>query len=62
MFQKEVADRILSQYNSSNYGRLSILANWKLNIKKLLILNLIVFHLNQKLIAHYYFFHQKKIF
>ncbi len=36
MFQKEVADRILSKYNCSNYGRLSILANWKLNIKKII--------------------------
>ena len=34
MFQKEVADRIISKANSSNYGRLSILSNWKLNIKK----------------------------
>ena len=36
MFQKEVADRIISKFNSSNYGRLSILANWKLNIKKII--------------------------
>ena len=36
MFQKEVADRILSEYNSSKYGRLSILANWKLDIKKII--------------------------
>ena len=36
MFQKEVADRILSEYNSTKYGRLSILANWKLNIKKII--------------------------
>ena len=35
MFQKEVADRIIAQFNSSNYGRLSILANWRLNIKKI---------------------------
>ena len=35
MFQKEVADRILSKYNSAKYGRLSIIANWKLNIKKI---------------------------
>ena len=35
MFQKEVADRIISSYNNSNYGRLSILANWKLDIKKI---------------------------
>ena len=35
MFQKEVADRIIANYNTSNYGRLSILANWKLNVKKI---------------------------
>ena len=35
MFQKEVADRIISKHNSSNYGRLSIIANWKLDIKKI---------------------------
>ena len=35
MFQKEVANRIVSNYNSSNYGRLSIIANWKLSIKKI---------------------------
>jgi len=35
MFQKEVADRILAQSNTSAYGRLSILANWRLNINKI---------------------------
>jgi len=35
MFQKEVADRIISEYNSSKYGRLSIIANWKLDITKI---------------------------
>ena len=35
MFQKEVADRIISKPNISTYGRLSILSNWKLNIKKI---------------------------
>ena len=35
MFQKEVADRIIANFNSSKYGRISILANWKLNIKKI---------------------------
>ena len=34
MFQKEVADRILAKTNSQNYGRLSIITNWKLNIKR----------------------------
>ena len=35
MFQKEVANRIISKFNTKNYGRLSILSNWKLNIKKI---------------------------
>jgi 16S rRNA (adenine1518-N6/adenine1519-N6)-dimethyltransferase len=35
MFQKEVGDRIIAQFNNSNYGRLSILANWRLNINKI---------------------------
>ena len=35
MFQKEVADRIIAKFNTSSYGRLSILSNWKLNIKKI---------------------------
>ena len=36
MFQKEVADRIIAISNTSKYGRLSILSNWKLNIKKII--------------------------
>jgi len=35
MFQKEVADRIIAQFNTSAYGRLSILANWRLNVNKI---------------------------
>ena len=35
MFQKEVADRIISKFNTSTYGRMSILSNWKLEIKKM---------------------------
>ncbi len=35
MFQKEVADRIISKFNTSTYGRLSILTNWKLKIDKI---------------------------
>jgi len=35
MFQKEVADRIIAKFNTSKYGRLSILSNWKLDIKKI---------------------------
>ena len=39
MFQKELADRILSNVNSKNYGRLSILSNWRFDIKKILDIN-----------------------
>jgi 16S rRNA (adenine1518-N6/adenine1519-N6)-dimethyltransferase len=35
MFQKEVAERIIAKPNTSSYGRLSILSNWKLDIKKI---------------------------
>ena len=35
MFQKEVADRIVAKFNTANYGRLSILSNWKLKIEKI---------------------------
>ena len=36
MFQKEVADRIISEFNNSKYGRLSILSSWKLNVEKII--------------------------
>tara|TARA_B100001540_G_C15689340_1_gene588528 strand:- start:210 stop:1001 length:792 start_codon:yes stop_codon:yes gene_type:complete len=39
MFQKEVADRILADYNSKNYGRLSIISSWKLDIEKIMDIN-----------------------
>ena len=35
MFQKEVADRIIAKFNTSSYGRLSILTNWKLSVNKI---------------------------
>ena len=35
MFQKEVADRILAKTDGKNYGRLSIISNWKLKIEKI---------------------------
>ncbi len=35
MFQKEVAQRIVAKFNTSEYGRLTVLTNWKLNIKKI---------------------------
>ena len=36
VFQKEVADRIIAEENSKNYGRLSILTSWKLSSQKIL--------------------------
>ena len=36
MFQKELADRIIANENTKNYGRLSIFSSWKLNIKKIM--------------------------
>ena len=35
MFQKEVADRIIAKTNTKNYGRLSILSNWRMEIEKI---------------------------
>ena len=35
MFQKEVAERIIAESNTSKYGRLSILSNWKLHVNKI---------------------------
>ena len=35
LFQKEVADRIISKMNNKNYGRLSIISQWKFNIEKI---------------------------
>ncbi len=39
MFQKEVADRIVANVNSSKYGRLSILTNWKMKPLKIKDIN-----------------------
>ena len=34
MFQKDVAERITAETNTKDYGRLSIISNWKLKITK----------------------------
>ena len=62
MFQKEVADRIISNYNSVNYGRLSILANWKLKIEKICDIKPSSFSPKPKIDSSLLFLHQKKIF
>ena len=48
MFQKEVADRIISRIDTKNYSRLTILSNWRLNIKKFVKLNHQVFPQDRK--------------
>ena len=62
MFQKEVADRIISEYNSSKYGRLSILANWKLNIEKIVDIKPISFSPKPKVDSSLLYFSPKKNF
>ena len=39
IFQKEVADRILSEENNKDYGRLSILTSWKMEKQKEIDIN-----------------------
>ena len=36
VFQKEVADRIVAEVNTKNYGRLSILTYWKMEVRKII--------------------------
>ena len=62
MFQKEVADRIIANFNNSNYGRLSILANWKLKIKKICDIKPNSFLPKPKIDSSLLFFTPKKIF
>ena len=49
MFQKEVADRILAETNSKNYGRLSIISSWKMEIKKITDINSSCFYPSPKI-------------
>ena len=62
MFQKEVADRIISKYDTSKYGRLSIIANWKLDIKKIIDIKPNCFNPKPKVDSTLLFFTPKKNF
>ena len=62
MFQREVADRIIAKFNSSNYGRLSILSNWKLNVKKIFDIKPESFSPKPKIDSSLLFFSPKKNF
>ena len=62
MFQKEVANRIIAKFNTSNYGRLSIICNWKLNIKKICDIKSESFSPKPKIDSSLLFFYPKKDF
>ena len=59
MFQKEVADRIISEFNTKNYGRLTILANWRLKIKKICDVNPSCFNPRPKVMSTLLLFEPK---
>ena len=62
MFQKEVADRIISNFNTKTYGRLTILANWRLDIKKICDISPLSFQPKPKIESTVLFFKPKKNF
>ena len=62
MFQKEVADRIISNFNTKSYGRLTILANWRLDIKKICDVDPLSFRPRPKIESTVLFFEPKKNF
>ena len=39
MFQKEVADRIIAKVNTKDYSRITVLANWKFDVTKVININ-----------------------
>ena len=62
MFQKEVADRIIAEFNTTKYGRLSIICNWKLNIKKICDIKPNAFSPKPKVDSSLLIFYPKKEF
>ena len=51
MFQKEVADRIVAEVNTKNYGRLSVISQWKMNIKKIIDIKPYSFYPKPKILS-----------
>ena len=62
MFQKEVANRIIAKHDTSAYGRLSVLANWKLQIKKIFDISPSCFSPKPKVESSLLVIEPKKIF
>ena len=62
MFQKEVADRIIAEFNTRDYGRLSIICKWKLNIHKICDIKPEAFKPKPKIYSSLLLFYPKKNF
>ena len=60
MFQKEVADRLIAKVDSSNYGRLTILREWKLSANKIMDINQDNFFPKPKVKSSLVYFEPKK--
>lgn len=61
MFQKELGDRIIGKFPSSNYGRLSILTNYRLNILKEFLVSPNCFRPKPKITSMVIHFQTKKM-
>ena len=60
MFQKEVADRIVSKMNNSNYGRLSVISQWRFSVKKIIDISAKCFYPKPKIESSLLHFFPKK--
>ena len=60
MFQRELGEKIIAKFPSSKYGRLSILTNLMLDLKKNLLFHLIVLSQYQKLNLWFYILNPKQ--
>jgi len=60
MFQKEVADRIISNFDSAKYGRLSVLSQWKLDVTKICDIKPNSFYPKPKVDSSLLYFRPKK--
>ena len=60
MFQKELGEKIIGKYPSTNYGRLSILSNYRLNLEKTFLVSPNSFFPKPKVISMVIHFKPKK--
>ena len=61
MFQKEVADRIIAKTHTKEFSRLTVLANWRLEIKKHFVISKNCFFPKPKIDSTVLSFRPKKI-